>query len=51
MYQVTLVNVELDDCIILNADSLEQAREDVKANMLMRGWNSEDCFSEVVRLT
>ncbi len=51
MYQVTLINAELDDCIIINADSLEQAREDVKANMLMRGWNIEDCFTEIVRLT
>ena len=50
MYQVTLINAELDDCLIINADSLEQAREDVKSNILLRGWNSEDCFTEIVKL-
>lgn len=47
MLRVKICNVALDDFYRFEAENIEKAREKVRQENDTRGWNDDDCYSEI----
>lgn len=48
MLKVSIHNAELEDSYEFTADTIEEARRIAARENAARGWNDDDCFSEVI---
>ena len=46
---IKLSNSKLNDSIVLERDTIEEIREEAKEQIKVRGWEDEDCYSELIK--